>query len=263
MHSYAGAIWLTLAALAAEQEVVVSRAEVGDVEPGCSLAPLAASAAAGSRRSRHRESHLGGRLRSGRHADRPPRSCDICRTPTASSARRKSAELDELVGLARDRELPLVDALGAAPLVDDLPALGDAMPLGARPASPPGPTWCSSAATDWWAVRAAASSSALANSSHRIETHPLFAAWRLDPLAAAALAATLELYDDPQQLRQTIPLFQLLSTSVENLRQRAERLAPQLAQAADVESAEAVATENLPRHRALRGPTNCRRTASR
>jgi L-seryl-tRNA(Ser) seleniumtransferase len=76
----------------------------------------------------------------------------------------------------------------------------------------------------------------------RIESHPMFAACRAEPATMAALDATLRHYDDPQQLQQAVPLFQLLSTSVENLCQRAERLAPQLAQASDVEQAVAVAT---------------------
>jgi L-seryl-tRNA(Ser) seleniumtransferase len=78
----------------------------------------------------------------------------------------------------------------------------------------------------------------------RMESHPLFAAWRADPATCAALQATVELYDDRAQLPQTLPLFQLLSASVENLRQRAERLAPQLAEAADIESAMALASES-------------------
>ena len=43
VHSYTGAVWLVLAALATEQEVLVSRAELGDIDPGCPLSQLAAS----------------------------------------------------------------------------------------------------------------------------------------------------------------------------------------------------------------------------
>ena len=46
VHSYAGAVWLTLAALADKQEVLVSRAEPGDIDSGRSLEQLAASAGA-------------------------------------------------------------------------------------------------------------------------------------------------------------------------------------------------------------------------
>jgi L-seryl-tRNA(Ser) seleniumtransferase len=136
----------------------------------------------------------------------------------------------------------LIELLGAAPLVDDMPVIGDAMQSVA-------------ASIHEGAQLVIARGNGLVGGPrcgiivgtrtlvHRIETHPMFAAWRVDPLTAALLHATLQLYGDRHEMRQTIPLYQLLSTSVENLRQRAERLAPQLAQAADVEIAEAVAID--------------------
>ena len=45
-----------------------------------------------------------------------------------------------------------------------------------------------------------------------------------------ALSATMQLYDNLSQFAETLPLLQLLTASVDNLRLRAERLAPQLAQ---------------------------------
>ena len=46
VHSYAGALWLTLATLANNREVLVSRAEVGEVESAGPLPRLAAAAGA-------------------------------------------------------------------------------------------------------------------------------------------------------------------------------------------------------------------------
>ncbi len=88
------------------------------------------------------------------------------------------------------------------------------------------------------------SSSARADLIQRVESHPLFAALRADAATRAALQATLVLYRNPQQGQINVPLFQLLTAPVENLRQRAERLAPQLAQAEDVEQAEVIASES-------------------
>ncbi|MCU0958847.1 MAG: L-seryl-tRNA(Sec) selenium transferase [Pirellulaceae bacterium] len=62
-----------------------------------------------------------------------------------------------------------------------------------------------------------------------IVRHPLARALRVDKLTLAALAATLRLYRDPDTVEEKIPLLTLLSTSVDNLQLRAERLAPQLA----------------------------------
>ena len=71
----------------------------------------------------------------------------------------------------------------------------------------------------------------------RITGHPLARALRVDKMTLAALAATLRLHQDPQRAEQTIPLLTLLSTPEENLKNRAERLAPQLAAAAAIADA--------------------------
>ena len=55
-----------------------------------------------------------------------------------------------------------------------------------------------------------------------------------------ALAATLRLYRDIEKAKCDIPLVQLISTSVENLKSRAERLAPQLAATSPVAHAEPI-----------------------
>jgi L-seryl-tRNA(Ser) seleniumtransferase len=64
--------------------------------------------------------------------------------------------------------------------------------------------------------------------------------WPTNP-SLAALAATLQLYREPDKARLGIPVLRLLTTSAENLRNRAERLAPQAAATAAVAEAKAVA----------------------
>jgi L-seryl-tRNA(Ser) seleniumtransferase len=71
----------------------------------------------------------------------------------------------------------------------------------------------------------------------RITRHPLFNTWRLDALRSAALCGTLECYDRDQHGAEALPVWQLLTTPVENLRNRAERIAPQLAQVAGIAAA--------------------------
>jgi len=71
----------------------------------------------------------------------------------------------------------------------------------------------------------------------RIERHALADACRMDGPMSAALAATLQLYSDAERAKHSIPLLQLLSASADNLKNRAERLAPQLAACDAVESA--------------------------
>lgn len=66
-----------------------------------------------------------------------------------------------------------------------------------------------------------------------------------EPMTLAALEATLEIYRSPEQLMHQIPVHQLLSAPLENLRQRCERIAPLLAECEAVESAEAVEVQSV------------------
>lgn len=246
VSSYSGAVWLALAALAAERQVVIARHDVGELDAGTSLPAIAEAARATLREvgAVNRTSAADFETAIGEQT-----AAIVRHTPDHYhvSGDAKSVELEALVGLARDRELPLVDLLGAAPLVDGLPALS-------APA-------IESEMTSFAASIAAGAHLVVGRGDglvggprcgiivgtrgliRRIESHPLFAAWRASAATCAALRATLDLYGDPHQLALGVPLFQLLSASVENLRQRAERLAPQLAQAEDVESALPVPSE--------------------
>lgn len=63
----------------------------------------------------------------------------------------------------------------------------------------------------------------------RLERHPLFSSVVAGPLVAAAMHETLHLYEGLNQAELSIPLLALIATPLDNLRQRAERLAPQIA----------------------------------
>jgi L-seryl-tRNA(Ser) seleniumtransferase len=78
----------------------------------------------------------------------------------------------------------------------------------------------------------------------RVSQHSLFAALQLDALRSAALLATLECQEDSELHGEASPAWQLLTTPIENLRNRAERIAPQLAQSPGVASATAIDTRS-------------------
>lgn len=241
IHSYAGAIWLTLAAVAAKQEVLVARAEVGDVDGGRSLGELAASAEANLAEvgSTNRTSA------SDYEAAVSPRSAALLRLRSDSyriAGESQTAELDELVGLARDRELTLIDAIGGAPLLD-LPALGGER-LSVRASLAAGVDLVIARGDGLIGGPPCAIIVGNRELVARINDHPLSAAWQLDPLRAAALAATLEAHTATNQNESTLPVLTLLAAPLENLRDRAERLAPQLAQAPGIASAEPIATHS-------------------
>ncbi len=238
VHSYTGALWLALAALAENREVLVARAEVGEVGTTDPLPKLATAAKALLR-------EVGTTNRA------PATDYASAASPGAAAILKLSAdayqvvgdtaaaELDELVALARNRGLVLIDALGAAPLVDPPETLR--WPQRSARTS-------LAAGVDVALVRgdglvggpACGIIAGGRDIVHRIREHPLFAASRLEALRCAALIATLECYDASPRGEEELPVWQLLTAPVENLRNRAERMAPQLGRATGVASASAV-----------------------
>jgi L-seryl-tRNA(Ser) seleniumtransferase len=242
LHSYSSALWLTLATLAADREVLISRAEVAAIELGEPLPDLVKAAAAclkevgTTNRTAGRDYETAVSPRTGALLKLSSEDFRIVGDTT-------STELDELVALARDRELFLIDALGGAPLTPPPDSLG--WPQRSAQAS----------------VAAGASLTLLRGdgllggpacgillgfreSVERVARHPLFAALQLDSLRAAALKATLECYDGASPNLQALPVWQCLTAPIENLRNRAERLAPQLAQLDAIASAVAGETRS-------------------
>jgi L-seryl-tRNA(Ser) seleniumtransferase len=242
VHSYSGAIWLALATLANNQEVLVSRAELGDIDPGNSLSQLIASAGAVLREVGATNRTLAADY----EAAVCPRTAALLRVHSDAYrvfGETASAELEELVGLARDRELHVIDALGAAPLAG--------------------------VPQEWGFTRRSAQASLAAGADlvivrgdglvggpscglvlgrrelvTRICEHPVYFAWQLDPLRAAALAAALECHATTSAGDAAVPVWRLLATPVDNLRDRAERLAPQLAQAGVIAAATPISTQS-------------------
>jgi L-seryl-tRNA(Ser) seleniumtransferase len=242
VHNYAGALWLALSALAAEREVLIARTEISDVESAEPLPKLAAAANVvileiGTINRASAADY---------EASASPRAAALLRiTPDAYRVVGETtmAELDELVPLCRDRELVLIDALGVAPLID--PPESIRWPLRSVRAS-------LAAGVELAVVRGDGLVGGPAcgillgrrEAIRRITDHALFPAWRLDVLRAAALVATLESYDDKTPRQEELPMWQFLTASVDNLRNRAERMAPQLAHAEGIVSAVAIETRS-------------------
>lgn len=242
VHSYSGALWLALSAIATNREVIVARAEVGDLGPAEPLPKLAASINVRLREVGTTNRAVGADYEA---AVSPSTAALLTFTPDEYRivGQTAAAELDELAALARDREIALISALGTAPLVD-----------------PP--------ASIFWPERSVRAALALGadlvvvrgdglvggpscgillgnrDMVTRITQHSLFAALQLDALRSAALLATLECHEDSELSTEASPVWQLLTAPIENLRNRAERIAPQLAQAPGVASAIAIETRS-------------------
>jgi L-seryl-tRNA(Ser) seleniumtransferase len=245
MHSYSGALWLTLAALASEREVIVSRAEVGEVDMAGPLPKLAAAA-----RCVLRDVGTANRtVAADYEAAASPRTSvllKLCSDEYRIVGETAAAELEELVALARDRELILISALGAAPITD--PPVAIDWPR--RTAKTTISTGADLVLLRGDGLVGGPSCGILAGQQdliQRVTANPLFAAAQLDSLRCAALLGTLECYEGSSTGSQSLglpPVWQVLATPIENLRNRAERIAPQLAQAPEIAVATAVETRS-------------------
>jgi L-seryl-tRNA(Ser) seleniumtransferase len=236
--SYSGAISIALAALAAGRDVLVAKGDLGELADGPSLAATAQASGVTLREvgsvnhatlAEFETAFHNGTAAILRHDSETYRIQGDC-DPIDAAA---------LVGLARRRQTPLVELAGSAPLVADLPWLS-AAPRAAAQRIAAGASLVIIRGDGLLGGPCCGILLGSRSLIDRIAAHPLASAWSASPTTLAALEGTLALYEDPASLAFALPLAQLLSTSLENHRQRAERLAPQFAQAADVAATYAV-----------------------
>jgi L-seryl-tRNA(Ser) seleniumtransferase len=229
----------SLAALAGGREVIVARGQVGDVGD-LRLTDAATQAAARLIEvgAAHQVSIDDYRL-----AITTQTSAIVRLVPAdyALVGRISSADLPSLVSLAANTRTPVIECLEAATLIDFArlgstltTVVGQSIVAGADLVIFSGQR-CLGGPNCGIVV----GSRALVE---RIAAHPLYKALEADRLAVCALEATLRLYRDPAVAEQSIPLFQLLACSVDNLRHRAARLCPQIERCAAVGKIDAVAS---------------------
>ncbi len=139
----------------------------------------------------------------------------------------ESVGIDALVTLGRQSGLPVIDDIGSGALIDfsrfglrDEPVISHSVAAGADlvlfsgDKLLGGPQCGIIVGKKTWVAQ--------------IERHPLARAMRVGKLTLAALDATLRLYRNPEDAQRQIPLLAMLSTSQDNLKFRAEKLAAQL-----------------------------------
>ncbi len=238
VNNNAGATMLALAALAAGRQVIVSRGEVVEIGGSYRLPDVIAASGASL-------CEVGAT-----NDTRPSDYLDAISAQTAAIllvhpsnyaivGASKHVSVGEIAGGAHTRQVALIHDVGSGALVD-FAAFGlSGEPLAAE------------------SLRAGADVVLFSGDKllggpqcgillgrreliDRIERHPLSRALRVGKLTLAALGATLRLYQDPAKAARSIPLLHLLATPVENLKNRAERMAPQMAAAHAVAAAAAV-----------------------
>ncbi len=239
INSHPGASFLTLSALAAGKEVLVSRGQLVERADGTRLPDTIAASGAIVREvgttNITRADDYQSAIR--------PETAALLHVHLENDRHLGAAEsvpLGEMARIAQAQQLPLIADLGCGALVDlsrfggpNEPQVRVSLAAGAElvlfsDKLLGGPT-CGLIV-------------GRRDRIEQIERHPLARALRANPLTLAALAATLRLYRNADEALRHVPLLQLLRAAPDNLRTRAERLAAQMQAAAAIGSAEAVAS---------------------
>lgn len=233
IHSHACAMELVLRSLPAPARVVIARGEVASVQPGCRLTDLAAAAGASLC-----EVGAVDHVTLNDYESALPEGGVLLRMASASGlpdAERPT--LRELAAVAKRRGATLLVECGGASVADiqglalTTPTIREVIEAGADLVLVRGDGLIGGPACGIVAGQSA--------SVEQVAAAPLCASYRVDPLRGAALAATLELLSDPDKARLNIPVISLATAPLDNLRTRAERLAPQIAQCKSVREASA------------------------
>ncbi len=226
VNNNAGATLLTLTALAAGREVIVSRGQL--IEIGGSFRIPDIMRASGVRLvevGTTNKTHLHDYERA-----ITPETALLMRIH-ASNYRivgfTQSVGIGDLVALGRKHNLPVVDDLGSGAMVDlsrwgihDEPAVAESVKAGADVALFSGDKLLGGPQAGVLVGRT--------ESIGRIRRHPLFRAFRVGKLTLTALEATLKLYLDPERLMREHPTFRMIGRSRDSIDAEARGLADRL-----------------------------------
>ncbi len=224
VNNNAAAVLLSLAALAAGREVVISRGELIEIGDGFRIPDILAQSGA-------RLVEVGTTNRTtlaDYEAAIGPDTAAIVRVHQSNFRMvgfTAAPAPADLAALAAAHGLPLVDDLGSGQLLD-LPDLADE-PTARSSIEAGASVVCFSGDKLLGGPQAGVIVGAHAP-IERIRRHPLARAVRIDKLSLAALEATLELLRDPQRALRELPVLRAAAESAEAVQARAQRLADRL-----------------------------------
>ena len=221
VNNGAGAVLLTLAALAAGRPVIVSRGELIEIGGGFRVPDIVAQSGArlvevGATNI----THLGDYERAAREN---PEARMVLRTHPSNfriTGFTSAPSLRELAAFAHGRGMVLVEDLGGGALVDLTPfgIVGEPMVRDSLSAGVDLVIFSGDKLLGGPQAGVIAGKRALLDA---VSHHPLARALRLDKLSLAALAATLRLYRPPADPVARVPVLRMLTQSVETIGARA------------------------------------------
>lgn len=243
VNNNAGATLLALAAIAKGQEVLVSRGQLVEIGGSFRLPDVMAASGAILR-----EVGTTNKTRADDYEDAIGENTAVVMRVHTGNFRivgfTETPSTSELSAIAGRHDLPLIDDIGSGALVDfarfgchDEPNVRASIEAGADLVLFSGDKLLGGPQCGIVVGRR--------ELVGRLAQHPLARAFRVDKLTLAALAATLRLYRDESRALREVPLLQLLESPLENLKNRAERLAPQMAIEPAIETAEPVEDESF------------------
>ncbi|HVK10011.1 MAG TPA: L-seryl-tRNA(Sec) selenium transferase [Gemmataceae bacterium] len=226
VNNCAAATVITLRALAAGKEVIVSRGQLVEIGGSFRIPEIMAVSGATLREV--------GTTNITRIADYEraigPDTALLMRVHHSNYRIRgftESASLDELVALGQKHNLPVIDDAGSGALIDFArfglpgdPVIGESLAAGADLVLFSGDKLLGGPQAGLIVGRK--------DLVQKIEKDPLMRAFRLDKMTLAALEATLRLYGDEARAVSDVPTLRMLATPVNELRRRAEALAERL-----------------------------------